>query len=66
MSDDCSISFRMDRRLRRLIEQAADEEGRTVSGLMRRIFLQWNETRSQRDRARRKAGPAPQENTLAA
>jgi hypothetical protein len=63
MSDDCSISFRMDRRLRRLIEQAADEEDRTVSGLMRRIFWQWNEAR--RRPAQRKAGPA-QENTLAA
>jgi hypothetical protein len=55
---DCSISFRMDRRLRRLIEQAADEEGRTVSGLMRRIFQQWNEARHG-DTAPRK--PATQE-----
>jgi hypothetical protein len=31
----------MDRRLRRMIEQDADEQNRTISGFMRHIYLQW-------------------------
>jgi hypothetical protein len=38
---DCSISFRCDRRLRRMIEQDADEQNRTMSGFLRHVYLQW-------------------------